>query len=163
VPAFFGVAQPLLGDGWRYNVTLGPGWTFLGNDTVHAGNATAFAELHWTQSGTVRGGDGLMHDANRLQTGSLAYDPAGFSRDGYYDRAASEWVDLPPVDWMPTNARRLVLAGGFGIVQTGSTGSVNHTFTNYGLPFTGTGASVQRSTDTYGTIEFPIGQSPASR
>src|SRR5437763_1199469 len=69
MPTWFGVAVPHLGDAWRYNITFAGEWGFTAAEAANLTVPHTLDELAWLKSGTVRGGDGRMHEANLLPSG----------------------------------------------------------------------------------------------
>lgn len=173
LPETFAVAAPRQGDAWRYNVTLTGGWTFGAEDEVVLNATQPFGSFQWAGDGKVRGGDGLMHDANLLYGEHLSYAPLYFEQA--YDEedlgAACMHVedeydeyDLCPAEspyWGLATTRDWVLAGGQQVVSRGEYEAYNDSHTDYG-PFFGTGVMAQY-TDEYmanAFIEFPKQQVP---
>jgi hypothetical protein len=171
MPLWFGVAPPHMGDGWRYNITLAGDWKVGDGDGFNASVPHAFAELHWVQAGTVRGGDGSMHEANRLRVVALDYHPD----NGVTVRAengnvsgAGGYMPLPGHHhtdgvsyWGADEELAWVLAGGTSYIQKGYMSGTNSTQTNYGPPGgTGIGASISHQSNQHGVLLFPVDESP---
>ncbi len=167
LPDTFGVAAPMQGDAWRYNLTLHGGWTFGLDDEMDLDKAMPFGSFQWAGTGKVRGGDGLLHDGDLLYAEHLAYEPlwleevdsnGSFSykdEDGHrvhLDSAQDPyWYEMTDSAW--------VAAGGTQVLQRGDRVAMNESYTNYGVPFT-PGVMAEWS-DSYleaGAIEFPDGE-----
>lgn len=178
LPASFGVASPQQGDAWRYNVTLKGDWTFGLDDVVEVGEELPFGMFQWAGSASVRGGDGLLHDANYLHAVHLGYGP---QRLQVVDESQCEafdciYVATGPEDenvtlvrseapyWSEMNTTGWIVAGGREIV---SRGSVVATYLNdsepgfMGPPLDfGLGAYKEKMFDADGYIEYPQGKVP---
>lgn len=177
LPETFAVAAPRQGDAWRYNVTLTGGWTFGAEDEVRLNDSIPFGAFQWAGTGKVRGGDGLMHDANLLYGEHLAYEPLYYEE--HYDSESSSGTqagcvhvedeydyefDLCPSEapyWGTTTTRDWVLAGSQGVVSRGEYYAYNESNTQFG-PFFGTGVMNEYSDayESFAFIEFPKDQAP---
>ncbi|MEK6974867.1 MAG: winged helix-turn-helix transcriptional regulator [Candidatus Thermoplasmatota archaeon] len=178
LPESFAVAAPRQGDAWRYNVTLSGDWTFGGEDEVTLDAAMPYGQFQWAGAATVRGGDGRMHDVNRLQTQRLAYRPLWFVTEEEYQASGAP---LPPLQqgaspqnstvlpnpspyWVQSDGSGWVQAGAHTIVSRGELESDNETNTNFGfLPppaSLGVGASYEKSFMEVGHVSYPKDEVP---
>jgi DNA-binding transcriptional ArsR family regulator len=185
LPQWFTVAVPMQGDAWRYNVTLSGDWTFGGEDDIRLGKAYPFGTYQWAGAATVRGGDGLMHDANYLFAEHLAYEPGilqavdededceddeeecleeaatGRSRG---DEGNASLVPSESPYWSEAASSGWVLAGGRNVISRGEMSGDSYNDTDYGFPTgpvsTGLGSSYFGETMQYGFIEYPTAEVP---
>lgn len=174
LPATFGVASPMQGDAWRYNLTLRGGWTFGLEDGLAVDQAVPFGTFQWAGVAQVRGPDGRLHDANRFHAEHLAYRPSYLQlqseSDGDVvsastnpDEPSSELVAAEEPYWINSTSSAWTLAGTSTVLSRGWHFTDNETYTNYGVGVPG-GPSLMPSYEKFfnevGRTTFPEEEVP---
>lgn len=171
LPATFGIAEPRVGDAWRYNLTLDGDWTFGTEDLLPLNETVPFGTFQWAASAPVRGPDGRLHDANYYHAEHLGYWPGYLQARVESETTAEVGTEEPETQlssgegayWSNTTSSAWILAGTPTILSRGWFETGNDTNTNYGIGFPG-GPSVMPSFEKFmwesGRLEFPEDQQP---